>query len=120
MRLGNRQTLTFTFDGPTHLTSVGLIGGYVKVDPLTGVDRFPQNRRVKQVRWTFSDGSTVVQDLADSRSMQTINVDVTTTSATMEILATYPPRRPRPAQCRAGRRGPVRQRLAPGSTTDGC
>jgi LysM repeat protein len=85
------QTLSFSFDGPTHLTSVGLIGGYVKVDPLTGVDRFPQNHRVRQVRWTFSDGTTVTQDLSDSRSMQSINVDVTTTNATLEILATYPP-----------------------------
>src|SRR5262245_4405910 len=39
------QSLTFTFAGPTHLTSVGLIGGYVKVDALTGVDRFVQNHR---------------------------------------------------------------------------
>ncbi len=73
------QRLTFTFDATTHLTSVGLIGGYVKVDPLTGVDRFPQNHRVRQVRWTFSDGSTVTQDLADSRDLQSIPVDVTTT-----------------------------------------
>jgi hypothetical protein len=51
---------------------------------------------VRQVRWTFSDGSTVTQDLADSRSMQSINVDVTTTSATLEILATYPPGGPDP------------------------
>jgi LysM repeat protein len=93
---GEPQSLSFAFDGPTHLTSVGLIGGYVKVDPLTGVDRFPQNHRVRQVRWTFSDGSTVTQDLADSRSMQSINVDVTTTSATLEILATYPPGGPDP------------------------
>jgi LysM repeat protein len=85
------KSLTFTFDGPTRLTSVGLIGGYVKVDPLTGVDRFPQNHRVRQVRWTFDDGTTVTQDLADSRDMQSIDVDVTTSSATMQILSTYPP-----------------------------
>jgi LysM repeat protein len=85
------KSLTFTFAEPTRLTSVGLIGGYVKVDPLTGVDRFPQNHRVRQVRWTFSDGSTVTQDLADSREMQTMPVDVTTTGVKMEILATYPP-----------------------------
>jgi LysM repeat protein len=85
------ETLTFTFDGETHLTSVGLIGGYVKVDSLTGVDRFPQNYRVRQVRWTFSDGTSLTQDLADSRDMQTTPVDVTTTTATLEILATYPP-----------------------------
>jgi LysM repeat protein len=85
------KTLTFTFDGATHLTSVGLIGGYVKVDPLTGVDRFPQNHRVRQVRWTFDNGTTVTQDLTDSRSMQTLPVDITATTVTMEITATYPP-----------------------------
>ena len=67
------------------------IGGYVKVDPLTGVDRFPQNHRVRQVRWTFDNTTTVTQDLADSRSMQTLPVDITATTVTMEILATYPP-----------------------------
>jgi LysM repeat protein len=85
------KTLTFTFDQATHLTSVGLIGGYVKVDPLTGVDRFPQNHRVRQVRWTFDNSTTVTQDLADSRSMQTFPVDITATTVTMEITATYPP-----------------------------
>jgi Putative peptidoglycan binding domain len=85
------MTLRLTFDAPTRLTSVGLIGGYVKVDPLTGVDRFTQNHRVRQVRWTFSDGTSVVQDLDDSRNVQSIGVNVTTTIVTMEILATYPP-----------------------------
>jgi Putative peptidoglycan binding domain len=85
------QSLTFTLDGPTQFTSVGLIGGYVKVDPLTEVDRFPQNHRVRQVRWTFDDGTTVIQDLADSRKMQSIAVDVTASSMTMTITATYPP-----------------------------
>jgi LysM repeat protein len=85
------KSLTFTFDQATHLTSVGLIGGYVKVDTLTGVDRFPQNHRVRQVRWTFDNSTTVTQDLADSRSMQTLPVDITATTVTMEITATYPP-----------------------------
>jgi LysM repeat protein len=85
------KSLTFTFDGPTHLTSVGLIGGYVKVDPLTGVDRFIQNHRVRQVRWTFDDGTVVTQDLADSRDMQSIDVDVTASGVTLTITATYPP-----------------------------
>ena len=84
-------SLTFTFDAPTRLTSVGLIGGYVKVDPLTGVDRFPQNHRVRQVQWTFDGTTTVTQDLADSLSMQTLPVDVTATSVTMLITSTYPP-----------------------------
>jgi LysM repeat protein len=85
------QSLTFAFDQATHFTSVGLIGGYVKVDPLTGVDRFVQNHRVRQVTWTFDNATTVTQDLADSRSMQTLPVDITATTVTMEITATYPP-----------------------------
>lgn len=85
------ESLTFQLDGPTQLVSVGLIGGYVKVDPLTGVDRFPQNHRVRRVTWTFSDGSTVTQDLDDSRQLQTIPVDATTTSVTLTIVSTYPP-----------------------------
>jgi len=90
------ETLTVSLDAATHLTSVGMIGGYVKVDPLTRIDRFPQNHRVRQARWTFSDGTTVTQDLADSRQMQSIDVDVTTTSVTIEILSTYPPSGPDP------------------------
>ena len=89
-----------------------MIGGYVKVDPLTGVDRFPQNHRVRQVRWTFSDGTTVTQDLADSRNMQTIPVDVTTTTATMEILATYPPGGRSATRHGARRRGAVHRRVS--------
>ena len=85
------QSLTVTLAEATHLTSVGMIGGYDKKDPLTGIDRWPQNHRVRRVRWTFSDGTVVEQDLADARGMQSIDVDVTTTSVKIEILSTYPP-----------------------------
>jgi len=88
------ETLTLTLAEESRLTSVGMIGGYVKVDPSTGVDRFPQNHRVRQVRWTFSDGTSVTQDLADSRQMQTLAVDVVTSTVTVEILSTYPPSGP--------------------------
>ena len=75
------------------LAIIGLIGGYVKVDSLTGVDRFEQNARVRQVQWGFSDGtnsSTVTQNLADARSMQTTAVDVVATTVTMTVTATAP------------------------------
>ena len=106
------QRLTFTFDAPTHFTSVGLIGGYVKVDPLTGVDRFPQNHRVRQVRWTFSDGTSVTQDLADSRTCRRSRSMSRRPRATMEILATYPPGGRSAARHGADRRGPVHRRVA--------
>jgi LysM repeat protein len=92
------ERLTIALSGETHLTSVGLIGGYNKVDPLTGVDRWPQNHRVRTVRWTFSDGTTVEQTLTDSREMQSISVDVTTTSVTLEVLSTFPPSGPDPKE----------------------
>ena len=46
---------------------------------------------MRQVRWTFDDGTAVTQDLSDSRNLQTLPVDITSTSVKMEILATYPP-----------------------------
>ena len=39
MRRRRSNVADVRFDAPTRLTSVGLIGGYVKVDRLTGVDR---------------------------------------------------------------------------------
>ena len=110
---GSDQALTFTFSSPVHLDSVGLIGGYVKVDPLTGVDRFEQNARVRQVEWAFSDGtntSTATQNLADERSMQTMAVDVVVTTVTMTVTDTYPPGGPASAANGAGRRGAVHRR----------
>jgi len=89
------STVTFSFDGPTHLTSVGLINGYVKVDALTGRDRYLQNHRIRQVNWVFTTDAgdvTVTQDFADgNRGMQLQNVDVTATAVRLEITATYPP-----------------------------
>jgi hypothetical protein len=45
---GRGVTLTLTLPSPVHLTRVGLIPGYAKVDPSNGVDRFPENRRVRE------------------------------------------------------------------------
>lgn len=92
---GGPLELTFTFAGPVHLTSVGLINGYAKLDPVLGTDRYPQNHRVQSVTWTFSDGtntSTVTQDFADgNREMQTMSVDATVTTVTLTVDSTYPP-----------------------------
>ncbi len=88
------ETLTLTFAKEAKLSTVGLIPGYDKVDPVTGEDRFHENYRVKTVRWHFDDGSTADQQLQDSRQMQTMRVKVTTTEAVMEILDVYPPSYP--------------------------
>jgi hypothetical protein len=85
------QSLHFSFGRPVHLASVGLLPGYAKADASTGADRFTQNRRVVAVAWQADDGTSVVQDLRDERSVQTTPFDATTSGLTMTILATTPP-----------------------------
>lgn len=93
--VGGPLELTFTFDHPVHLTSVGLINGYAKLDPTLGTDRYTQNHRVQQATWTFSNGghtTTVTQSFADgNRQLQTTEVNVTATSVTLTIDATFSP-----------------------------
>jgi hypothetical protein len=88
---GRGVTLTLTLPGPAHLTEVGLIPGYAKVDPVSGDDRFTQERRITEVRWRFDDQTSVTQDLVDEPEMQRTTVDVDTATVVIEIAAAGPP-----------------------------
>ena len=88
---GTGQTLQLTFPAPIHLTQVGLIPGYDKIDNCTAADRFAQMRKVTSVRWTFANGATVDQSFTPERTMQNAPVDVVTTNVTVEILGTTAP-----------------------------
>jgi hypothetical protein len=88
---GRGVTITFTLPGPFHLTEVGLIPGYAKIDPANGTDRFTQERRISRVRWRFDDQTSVTQDLDDAPEMQRTTVDVDTTSVVLEIVRTGAP-----------------------------
>jgi hypothetical protein len=85
---GSGATITVTLPGPSRLTQVGLVPGYAKTDPVSGVDRFTQERRITRVSWRFDDGTEVVQRLDDQPTLQTSTVDVTASSVVVEILAT--------------------------------
>ena len=85
---GTGQSLQFTLGANTHLVQVGLIPGYDKIDDCTGADRFAQMRKVTGVKWTFADGTSVQQSFTPDRTMQTINVNVVTTSVVLEITGT--------------------------------
>jgi len=89
---GHGQQLTLTLDHTMPVGEVGLVPGYAKTDPYDGANRYAENDRITKVRWTFSDGSSVVQKLdgsADNRSMQTMRIPVTRTSTIkMTILDT--------------------------------
>ncbi len=84
---GVGETLTFTFDQPVHLTSVGLVPGYNKIDQSSDTDRFLQNRRLREARFAFGDVATVDWSYADSREKQSNAVDVETSTVTMTVLA---------------------------------
>ena len=47
------QRLVFDFGRTVTLTSVGLIPGYAKVDPVDGTNRFAENHTVTGVTWQF-------------------------------------------------------------------
>jgi hypothetical protein len=88
---GRGVTLTLTLPGRAHLTEVGLIPGYAKVDPVSGDDRFTQERRITGVRWRFDDQTSVTQELVDAPELQRTTVDVDTTSVVLEIVRTGAP-----------------------------
>ena len=72
---GIGHTLTFTFPAGTSIDSVGLINGYAKTDPKSGVKRYGEYRRITAVRWTFDDGTTMTQQLIDGdQKQQTMTV----------------------------------------------
>jgi hypothetical protein len=83
------ETLTLVLPVGSEVAEVGLIGGYAKTDPTSGADRFTENNRITQVRWTFDDGSSVVQELDPSqRTVQFLRIPVTgTTTVVLEVLA---------------------------------
>ncbi|HET7355492.1 MAG TPA: hypothetical protein VFJ09_02345 [Nocardioidaceae bacterium] len=89
---GRGEVLTLTLDHTMPIGQVGLVPGYAKTDPYDGANRYAENDRITKVRWTFSDGSSVVQKLdgsAHNRGMQTMRIPVTRTSTVkMTILDT--------------------------------
>jgi Zn-dependent protease with chaperone function len=87
---GQGEVVTVRLPATVRVTQVGLIPGYAKTDPTSGRSRFEENRRIREVRWRFSDGTTVGQRFRDQPTMQRIAVDVTTRSVMIEIVATAP------------------------------
>lgn len=92
---GTGESITFSFDGPTRMTEVGLVNGYAKTasDTSGSYDWYAGNRRTLQVEWTFDDGTLVTQDLRQTRDMQTVALDrgVVTEQVTMRLLEVSPP-----------------------------
>ena len=92
---GTGKEITLRLEKPTRLTTVGLINGYAKIardGRGKELDWYHGNRRVLTVEWTFDDGTTVTQDLADTKRLQTIDVDpVTTQTVRLKLVSVSEP-----------------------------
>ena len=88
---GVGQSLTLTLAEAGGIGEVGLVPGYAKTDPRSGVDRYAENNRITRVRWTFADGTSFVQRLdgtETNRELQTLRIPVTESdSVVLEVLA---------------------------------
>lgn len=87
---GTGDTLQLTLPAPAHLTEVGLVPGYAKVDLCSGFDRFPQLRRITTVTWRFDGGVSVAQTFKDRAEVQSLPVDVVTSTIVIEITGVTP------------------------------
>lgn len=85
---GKGIKITLTLKAAKRITEVGLIPGYDKTDQCTGIDRFVQMRRIKKVRWSFDDNTSIEQTFTDERSSQAIAVTAVSTHIFLEILET--------------------------------
>ena len=88
---GVGQSLTLTLAEAGRIGEVGLVPGYAKTDPRSGVDRYAENNRLTRVRWTLADGTSFVQRLdgsATNRGLQTMRIPATESdSVVLEVLA---------------------------------
>jgi len=87
-------TLQLSLGQQVRLGEVALVPGYAKTDPQSGTDRYAENNRLTRVRWTFSNGRSIVQELDGSpvnRDLQLMRIPpVETDSVTIEILGSVP------------------------------
>ena len=92
---GTGLKLTFTLREPTQLHQVGLINGYAKTST-DGKNRtfdwYAGNRRIESVVWIFDDGSTVRQQLSETRELQLVDVpDVVTRKVVLRLVKVSKP-----------------------------
>lgn len=93
---GTGQSIRLTFSGPVQLTRIGLTPGYAKIGPradrgCVDTPAFGVNRFVPLVEYRFDDGSTVTQRFDRRPDIQTIEVDVVTSSVVITVLETILP-----------------------------
>ncbi|WP_129677984.1 hypothetical protein [Candidatus Chloroploca sp. Khr17] len=89
---GVNTSIVIEFAAPVRLSEISLLPGYAKIDPVDGTDRFQQNRRIRSVRFEFSDSTSVEASYEDRPNLQPISVNnIVTTSVRIVIIETTEP-----------------------------
>ena len=87
---GVGQKMQLNLSDTVRIGELGIVPGYAKTDPRSGADRYAQNNRLTKVRWSFPDGTSVVQKLDGSknnRDLQTMAIPlVEANTVTLEVL----------------------------------
>lgn len=98
---GTGEEIVLTLPEPTTVSSVGLINGYAKTatDGKRDLDWYAGNRRIIAVEWVLDDGTTVRQDLRETRDLQTIDIEAAeTTTVTLRLVEVSRPGKGRAAR----------------------
>jgi hypothetical protein len=91
---GTGEEIVLTLPEPTTISAVGLINGYAKTatDGKREIDWYAGNRRILTVDWVLDDGTTVRQDLTETRKLQAVDIDpVETTTVTLRLVEVSKP-----------------------------
>jgi serine/threonine protein kinase len=85
---GHGASITLVFDNPINVVRIGLIPGYAKTDPQTGVDRFRQNRIIESVAYHVPGLPNTTKVFRPLPVPQFTHLRVTTSRITVKILGT--------------------------------
>jgi protein kinase-like protein len=85
---GRGASITLIFDNPINVVRIGLIPGYAKTDPQTGVDRFRQNRIIDSVAYRVPGLPNTTKVFRPLPVPQFTRLRVTTSRITVKILGT--------------------------------
>jgi serine/threonine protein kinase len=88
---GHGESVTLIFDNPVDVVRIGLIPGYSKTDPQTGVNRFFQGRVIEAVAYRIPGLPNTTKTFKPLPVPQFVRLRATTSRITVKILDTTAP-----------------------------
>ena len=85
---GHDVTVTLIFDNPIDVVRIGLIPGYAKTDPVTGANRFLQDRIIDTVVYQVPGLPSTPQTFKPLPFAQFVRLRATTSRITVKIIKT--------------------------------